>query len=598
MYYILGFICISHLVLEGLGLPVSSSQRPCPPPKVSVRNGSYFGIHSTNYKQDFFLGIPFAQPPVDDLRLRIPASLNRSWTHIRPATEYGYACIGYGEDTAIGANNYVSEDCLTLNIVRPSGYEDAKLPVGVWIYGGGFYEGSSLDPRYNLSFIVQQSVEVGKPFIGVSINYRLHGWGFLWSEEVVKAGVANLGLRDQRLALHWIQENIHAFNGDPNRVTIWGESSGAISVGLHLLAYNGRDDKLFSGAIAESGPPSGVGLLNPSKDLAEVLYTNITTAAGCGSAVDKLACLRLLSTAELNNILEPIEGESYYQIYFGPLQDGDIIARGGNAQLLDGSFVKVPYILGENSDDGTDFPPFGLNNDSDFINFFSGFDFDNTTMKELLVLYPNNPSQEIPLSSTGQFNSTIGLQFKRAATLIGDLFFKAPRRLAAQQWTKHTNVPLYSYRFNAIPNGIPDYFGVTHWQEVPFVFHNVHGYGFRNIDPPYFGPDPFANRPQSFTDLATLMSRMWATFIHDGNPNFPCGVYWFCRGSNGITDSCLATENATHWPPYRTTRPTNFVFDANRTSYLEDDTYRGREIEYLVQKYKSRTKPWRDHDMS
>jgi len=117
---------------------------------------------------------------------------------------------------------------------------------------------------------------------------------------------------------------------------------------------------------------------------------------------------------------------------------------------------------------------------------------------------------------------SIGLQFKRSATLIGDIGFKAPWRLAAQAWNKHTKVPMYSYHFNAIPNGTPDYYGVTHWQEVPFIFHNVHGYGFPNIDPPYFGPDPFANRSQSYVDLATLMSRMWSTFIHDGNPNFPC----------------------------------------------------------------------------
>jgi carboxylesterase type B len=104
-------------------------------PIVTIRNGSYYGIHSSNYKQDFFLGIPFAQPPVGDLRLQPPASLNTSWAGLRNATEYSPACYGYGEDTFIGALNYCSEDCLTLNVVRPSGYEQEKLPVGVWIYG-------------------------------------------------------------------------------------------------------------------------------------------------------------------------------------------------------------------------------------------------------------------------------------------------------------------------------------------------------------------------------------------------------------------------------------------------------------------------------
>ncbi|KAI9736069.1 MAG: hypothetical protein M1818_006245 [Claussenomyces sp. TS43310] len=548
-------------------------------PTVALQNGSYYGVHSERYKQDFFLGIPFAQPPLGDLRLRQPASLNSSWTEIRNATEYSPACYGYGEDTQKGAKNYVSEDCLTLNIIRPAGYEDKNLPIGVWIYGGGFYEGSSLDPRYNLSFIVEQSVAIGKPFIGVSINYRLQGWGWLYSKEIVQAGAANLGLKDQRLALHWLQENVEAFGGDPAKVTIWGESSGAISVGLHLLAYNGRDDKLFRGAIAESGATAGVGLINPTAALAEEAYNNITQAAGCSGASDKLACLRLVPTEQLNNIFNSTTTEDDYSLYWGPLVDGDIVARGGNEQLLDGSFVKVPYILGENSDDGTDFSPFGLNTDADFIEFYQGYGIDNKTLTDLLKLYPNDPLKDSPESFPGVFDETIGHQFKRSATLIGDIGFKAPRRLAAQEWNKHTNTPLYSYRFNAIPNGIPDYFGVTHWQEVPFMLHNVHGYGFPNLDPPYFGADPFASKPESYFNLATLMSRMWSSFIHDGNPNF-----------HG--------ENASIWPPYSLQSPTNFVFDANVTSHLELDTYREHGIQYLVEKYRTGAYPWGAHSQS
>lgn len=212
-------ICNPALALPfGRAAPDPNSDRDVP--IVTLRNGSYFGIHSNRYRQDFFLGIPFAQPPVGDLRLRLPASLNTTWTGIRNATEYSPACFGYGEDTQIGAGNYCSEDCLALNVVRPSGYEQEKLPIAVWIYGsvrafgtkgnaqftnqesrGGFYEGSNRDPRYNLSFIVEQSVEISKPIIGVSINYRLHGWGFLYSQDVLNAGVANLGLRDQRYEL-------------------------------------------------------------------------------------------------------------------------------------------------------------------------------------------------------------------------------------------------------------------------------------------------------------------------------------------------------------------------------------------------------------
>ena len=147
----------------------------------------------------------------------------------------------------------VSEDCLYLNVIRPAGYENQNLPVGIWIHGGGLSMGGTRDERYNLSFIVDNSVQIGKPIIGVSIAYRLTAWGFLQSSEVSGSGNTNIGLRDQRLALHWLQENIHAFGGDRSKVTIWGESAGAGSVGWHITAYNGRDDGLFRAGIMESG---------------------------------------------------------------------------------------------------------------------------------------------------------------------------------------------------------------------------------------------------------------------------------------------------------------------------------------------------------
>jgi carboxylesterase type B len=181
-------------------------------PSATVLNGTYIGIHSSSNNQDYFLGIPFARPPVGALRFRTPQPVNSKWARPREVTTYSAACVGYGDDEL--AYPSLSEDCLYLNIVRPSGYSNQKLPVGLWIHGGAYYMGSSIDQRYNLSRIVQQSVAIDSPFIGVSINYRVSVWGFLSSEEVLESGQTNLGLRDQRLALEWVQENIAAFGGE------------------------------------------------------------------------------------------------------------------------------------------------------------------------------------------------------------------------------------------------------------------------------------------------------------------------------------------------------------------------------------------------
>ena len=188
------------------------STRPIQPSlTATVRNGTYVGIHSESYNQDFFLGVPFAQPPVGSLRFRSPQPLNETWSALRDANAYSASCVGYGGDNLAYPSS--SEDCLYLNIVRPSGYAEEKLPVAVWIHGGGYFMGSGIDQRYNLSRLVQQSVAIGKPIIGISINYRVSAWGFLSSQEVLQSGQTNLGLRDQHLALEWIQENIAAFGG-------------------------------------------------------------------------------------------------------------------------------------------------------------------------------------------------------------------------------------------------------------------------------------------------------------------------------------------------------------------------------------------------
>lgn len=188
-------------------------------PTARTKNGTYYGVHVPKLSQDIFRGIPFAYAP----RFQLAQSLNETWDDARPAIEPGLTCAGFGTNNLFGWA--VGEDCLNVNVVRPQGIDhNAKLPVLVWIYGGGYNQGSNRDPEFNTSFLLQTSLDIGHPIVIVSINYRLSGFGFLAGAQVQAQGATNLGLRDQWKALEWIQENIGGFGGDPKKVTIWVRS--------------------------------------------------------------------------------------------------------------------------------------------------------------------------------------------------------------------------------------------------------------------------------------------------------------------------------------------------------------------------------------
>jgi len=425
--------------------------------------------------------------------------------------------------------------------------------------------GSSLDPRYNLSFIVQQSVDMGKPFIGVSLNYRLQAFGFMFGSAVLKEGVANIGYRDQRMALHWIQENIAAFGGDANQVTIWGESAGAGSVGAQLLAYGGRDDKLFRGAVQESGGHiTSVRQVNASTW--DKFYNNITQATNCSAASDTLACLRKVPIGALNAVLNSSVTASVP--YWGLVVDNDFAVATGTRQLLDGKFVKVPLLHGRNFDEGASFAPKGVNTTEQFLATVISAGPDNATAATIAALYPDIPAVGIPATLSGRpppGNASLGVQWKRIAAYIGDLRQHAPRRLISQVYAAN-NISSWSYHFNVLVNGQPPSSGAAHFQEVAFVFHNLEGLGYNNS----VAVDPFENKPQTYQRLATIMSRMWVSFIVDGDPN---------------------TNNATsvRWPVYTLDNPQNIVFDANVTNllYAEPDYYRAEGIQYISDRFVS-----------
>ncbi|KAH7371642.1 Alpha/Beta hydrolase protein [Pyrenochaeta sp. MPI-SDFR-AT-0127] len=514
-------------------------------PRVSLKNGTVEGYHIPSYNQDAFLGIPFAEAPTGELRFRTPQALKHAWNSTFEAKSYPPKCVGYGSEQ-IG-NFAVAEDCLHLNVVRPA-CAGQGLPVAVWIHGGGFSQGGTVDTLYNMSYIIDNGVEVGKPFIGVSVQYRLNAWGFVNSEEVRNAGATNLGIRDQRLALLWIKENIAAFGGDSSRITIFGESAGAASVGIHLTAYGGRDDGLFSAAIMESGAPLLLGSkYNASTEQAK--YDKIITATGCSSSSDSLQCLRELDYATLNRALNSTASGSFF-----PYVDGDLIRSSLYDQLEAGEFVKVPIITGTNTDEGV-FTALGVNiNTDDQFRTQAGAYGSNSTVDKLEVLYPNIPGVGIPELWTTPPPGR-GSQAKRWAALSGDYTFIAPRRLTCQRWTEH-GVQAWCYRFNGDTPLLP-ISGATHWVEVPYVFYNLERMGFAG------GASAV---PDKYRRTAKLVSAMWASFFSEHDPN-----------GHGQADTAS-------WPVYNDGvggYAEDFVFEVNKTSGPERDTWRAQGIAYL-----------------
>lgn len=412
---------------------------------------------------------------------------------------------------------------------------------------------------------MENSVKIGKPIIAASIAYRLGPWGFLNSQEVSASGNTNIGLRDQRLALHWINENIAAFGGDPKKVTIWGESAGAGSVGWHLTAYNGRDDGIFRAGIMESGNPVNYNSYKTNIEY-QPKFNDLLNRTNCTTALDRLDCLRKVPVQTIQNIFNTTSLQSGWS----PIVDGDFIQRWGSIQLKEGAFVKVPILDGTNSDEGNSFAPRPVDTEADFAAFVTNTSLSNPLpewwLSEALAAYPDEPAYWVPnVAELGNYTypDPYGAHFRQASAYFGDVYFQANRRGACEAWASR-GIPAYSYRFNTRPAGYDWNAGVMHFTEVAFVFDNTQGLGYDDL---HGSVNPFLNKPKSYVQLAGLMSRSWASFIHDLDPNY--------AGKNASTPA---------WPKYDLKNPQNIVFDANVTgvAFVEPDTWRAKGIQWIL----------------
>lgn len=441
-----------------------------------------------------FAGIPYAEPPVGDLRLRPPKRLgsqlnNYDATGLSPACPQMFVSneardlVGKVLGTLLKLPLLDQldgkEDCLTVTVQRPAGVKAGdKLPVLFWIYGGGFELGAT--NTYDASSLFSTANSQGQPFVFVSVNYRLNGFGFLPGKEVLKDGATNLGLRDQRMGLEWVADNIDAFGGDPSKVTIWGESAGSISVFDQML-YKGGDANykgkpLFRGSIMNSGSAVPADPVDCPKG--QAVYDQVVNRAGCDGASDTLDCLRKAPYDKFYKAVTSLPGILSYNsvaLPYLPRPDGDVLPDSPEVLGKQGRFHAVPSIIGDQEDEGTLFSLFQTNVSStdDLVRYLKDLYFANASedqIRTFVELYPENISAGSPFRTTifNEWNPG----FKRRAALLGDIVFTLTRRVTLDFVNKFKpDMPTWSY-LSSYDYGTP-VMGTFHASDILQVFYGI-----------------------------------------------------------------------------------------------------------------------------
>ena len=456
-----------------------------PEPTVKTAQGDAAGKWIQSGTEKAFLGLPYAAPPVGELRWKAPQAPS-AWKGVRDATKFGARC----EQWHIW-NDYLfldsgpSEDCLYLNVYTPASVKQtAKLPVMLWIHGGGFAAGAGSEPRYTNSALVSKGVVL------VTINYRLGVFGFLASEDLTKEGQGhsgNYGLMDMAAALRWVQANIANFGGDPVNVTIFGESAGSFSVNALMAAPEARG--LFQKAIGESGAFFGnVISLSPVAERAQ------RDQAWVGSlGVKNLTELRAMPADKL------IDAASKKPVtWFAPVVDGRFLTEPIPETYAAGRQAHVPAIIGWNRDEraGT------LSKDmtAEKWKAFAVEHYGNRA-QEFLAAFPGGSDEEAVRSAD-------------AYTTAGFIAFGAWSWAEAQASTGKS--PVYRYRFDrpATPSEMhPEGRYAFHSDELEYVFGTLdvrQGATWRPED----------------RKLSEEMMGYWTNFARTGDPNGDGLPHW------------------------------------------------------------------------
>lgn len=435
-----------------------------------------------------FKGIPYAAPPVGELRWRAPRP-PASWTGTHRAYAFGPACPQAPSKEVVLDD--MSEDCLTLNVWSPASRPGTRLPVMVWIHGGAFEKGSARDPIYDGSNLASRGV------VMVTINYRLGFFGFFGHPqldgEAQAEGVptANYGLLDQLAALQWVKNNIEAFGGDPSNVTLFGESAGGISVLALMTAPAARG--LFQKAIIQSGGGRWVAptLTERSGRFAAAHEIGERAARAFGLAPENaIAGLRSKSWEEIQEKLRLPELEEH-----APFIDGQLLTEQMEPAFARGGEAPIPIIVGANSYEGV-----LLRNDL-HVSTDEVMQAVEPRLEELSALYPPQ------LIMTPDF---------LADHIWGDANFVEPARMIAR-CVSRKGVSVYHYNFDFQPPVLRLLGGSPHGLDVAYALGNL-----RRVVPFPLG---FLMHPHNF-QVSGIMMTYWTNFAKTGDPNSWQAMRW------------------------------------------------------------------------
>ncbi|KAK4503920.1 hypothetical protein PRZ48_004835 [Zasmidium cellare] len=489
-------------------------------PTAKLNGVTYNGLY--RQEVEFFWGIQYGQNTGGANRFKPPKLFVPEHGCTVEATSPGPACPQEKGTNSLplylGNITEISEDCLLLNVARPNGTTaSSKLPVMVYIHGGSFVAASKDEPASQPGGLILQSVEIGRPILHVALNYRLGVFGFAQSDSLKKEGSENAGLRDQRLALEWVHQNIAAFGGDPSKITIHGQSSGGLAMGMQTVAFGGKKPAPFNQIIAQSqvleGGITGNFTREAMKRVANATNCNTTDVQSPAT----VKCLRSLSTEDLLQA----QSDTYMSgpsANIGdewlPVVDGDFLPAAPSELLATGRHYNVTTMIGWCEDDAQIFPDPLPSNASAVREFFRDYlpNYTEANLNTLLNLYPVSDFQ------TSHFpNGTVEVtaQGYRTGRILRDIALTCQPFFFGDALAKSGNDVYYYVTNQTILTPILNYngiygYGKVHTSEFAYVFGNLSHYDIYDF--------PFHPKPEDYA-LKIRASRSWASYAALGRPS-------------------------------------------------------------------------------